>query len=421
MQTSPQRAKLRDSNMRRRLLLASFLALAAIVAAVAIFGGGPASTPRDDRPSDEPGFSAAIPARRSAPAPGVDPGYLQGTVIGVDGGPAPGSEVRVLDGEATVATAIAGTDGSFRLGPLRPGDLLLVARSGSLASEPVGPIPLAPGEELGGIALHLVPGGSLAGTILDAGTGEPIAGAVASAAGLTSVTDRLGRFLLQGLSSGELAFHATASGYGQRSERVEIGSGPTEGLEIRLTKSARISGRVVSGDGRPVAGASVFVVEYRLREAGRRLAGVTGASGSFDLPAPAGQVIVEAVDPAGGTGRSEILGLSPGTSREGLEIRIAEAASLSGNVVDESGEPVPGAQVYAAAGDRLSGGVTTDAEGRFAMGGIAPGMIQVVAVSGAARARVGPLEILEGEPVTITLQIGSGALRGSVVDASGRG
>jgi len=404
--------------VRKGRLLAALFVVAAAIAALGILRSGGEATPVPPAPAAAPTFAFDDAPAPVPPCP--DGGWLRGSVLGADGRPAAGSEVRALDELTVLASVVADGEGNFRIGPLRPGEIFLIARSGGLASEAEGPIPLAPGEELGGLALRLAPGGSLAGTILDAETAAPLEGATVRAAGLSSRTDARGRFALDGLTPGEIVFQARADGYEPRDERLSIGSGPTSGLEIRLTKGVRLAGRVVDGAGRPVAGASIFAAAYRLREGDGRLAGRAAGDGTFAVTAPAGQVILEAVDAAGGTGRSGVLGVPPGGSMEGIEIRIAEAASLTGNVIDAVGEPLPGARVYAAAGERTFGGVVTGRDGTFTLGPIPPGPIQVVAVSGGARARVGPIEILEGETAHVTLQIGAHELRGLVVDAGGR-
>lgn len=404
--------------MRKGRLLAALFVVAAAVAVVGIqrSGGGPAAVPPAPEATPSVDFDEApVPA-----PPGPDGGYLRGSVLGADGRPAAGSEVRALAERTVLASAVTDGEGNFRIGPLRPGEILLIARSGGLASEAEGPIPLAPGEELGGLSLRLAPGGSLFGTILDAETAAPLEDATVRAAGLSHRTDASGRFALEGLTPGEIVFQVRADGYEPRDERLSIGSGPTSGVEIRLTKGVRLEGRVVDGAGRPVAGATIFAAAYRLREGDRRLAGRAGSDGAFVVTAPAGHVILEAVDAAGGTGRSSVLGVPPGGSMEGIEIVIAESASLTGNVIDAAGEPLPGARVYAAAGELTFGGVVTGGDGTFTLGSIPPGPIQVVAVSGGARARVGPFEILEGETAHVTLQLGAHELRGLVVDAGGR-
>jgi len=404
--------------VRRGRLVAALVVLAAGIVAVAL-------SRSDDAPAPAPPAQALRPevgfeADPAAPPPGSDAGHLRGRVLAADGRPVAGSEVRALSDRTVLATVVADEEGAFRIGPLRPGEILLVARSGGLASDVEGPIPLAPGEELGGLTLHLAPGGSLAGRILDAETAAPLEGAAVRAAGLLSRTDALGRFAFEGLTPGEIVLQVRAEGYEPRDERLSIGSGPTSGVEFRLAKGVRLAGRVVDAAGRPAPGATIFASAYRLHGSDRRPAGRAGGDGTFAVTAAGGQVILEAVDASGGTGRSDVLAVPPGGERVGIEIRIAAPASLVGNVIDAAGEPLPGATVYAAAGERTFGGVAAGRDGSFSLGGIPPGPIQVVAVSGVARSRVGPLEILEGETAHVTLQLGAHELRGRVVGTDGR-
>ncbi len=416
---------------RHRLSIAALFALAALMAIVWV-----ARQPRGE-PSPAPSTGGERVAeamkprsdRAVAPRPGVSTGFLRGQVLDADGLPAQGSEVRVLAGEQRLASAFSGADGGFTLGPLEPGEYSLVASAGrgasargrsALASERLGPIPLAPGEDLGGLILHLLPGGSLAGVVRDAATDEAIEGAALELSGLGAKSDRVGAFRIDGLTPGALRLRVSAPGYEVRELPLTLGAELVTGLEIRLSRGTQIRGRVVDGAGRPLA-AALVVVPYRLQAGVRRPAGASGADGSFAITGPAGMFWVEAQSAQGDAGRSELLDVAAGGERDGVEIRLEEAAAFQGNVIDAAGELVVGASVQVTAGDRLLGSGTTGADGRFAIPRIPSGRVQVVALQGEARGRVGPLEVREGEAVELTIQLGGETLRGHALEAGGRG
>ena len=162
-------------------------------------------------------------------------------------------------------------------------------------------------------------------------------------------------------------------------------------------------GRVLDADRRPVEGARVVVVPVdRLRRLAPRLPGTrTDAQGRFELAAPAvvrdtwGRLPERPQLPA-------VVALAPGgleavaCDTEGapvsgdLELPLRPAGSLTGRVVDEAGHPVVGARVLVRDADHAprDGGrpaevlhaalaATTDGDGRFTLGPMWPGAIEL--------------------------------------------
>ena len=149
----------------------------------------------------------------------------------------------------------------------------------------------------------------------------------------------------------------------------------------------------VTSENQPVVGATVHL--YRRgepvdewRAAG---AGTSDAQGSTSLPAPAGSYLVSVT--ARGLARGLMQALRPtGERLTAVEVRLAPAAELAGQVVEKrGGAPVPLAKVSAAPSARLTGGrrlelppeerttVTADAHGQFKLGGLQPGRVDVEA------------------------------------------
>jgi hypothetical protein len=73
------------------------------------------------------------------------------------------------------------------------------------------------------------------------------------------------------------------------------------------------------------------------------------------------------------------LDLSSGSRIEGIKLKLIPAGSLSGRVVDSSGDPAPGVSVSAEKGNRPVANATTDERGRFRIGGLQPGKYRVKA------------------------------------------
>ncbi len=152
-----------------------------------------------------------------------------------------------------------------------------------------------------------------------------------------------------------------------------------------------ISGKVLTPDGQPAAGAKVFCMLHSpdgpvwpvLIETDA----MTGASGAFTLclegrgkPEPMQQLVILALADGYGLGWT----LAPLTEAFGLTITAHTLDRVTGMVVDEAGHPVPGASVRAAdlcpegeaywlpLGDHL--GAITDQTGRFELSGLPAGV-----------------------------------------------
>jgi protocatechuate 3,4-dioxygenase beta subunit len=174
--------------------------------------------------------------------------------------------------------------------------------------------------------------------------------------------------------------------------------------------SVAYGGRVLGPDGRPVAGAKVYMTTargYLKRPAPSPEYATTGADGRFRFTVPKGEfgdhsTVVTATAPNCGPGWVEV---KAGGKKDDLTLRLVkDEVPITGRVVDLEGKPVPGAtltvlQIKAAPGEdlgpwleaartkkglsleleqqylgrwtiALSPKVTTDAAGRFRLGGL---------------------------------------------------
>ncbi len=161
--------------------------------------------------------------------------------------------------------------------------------------------------------------------------------------------------------------------------------------------TGRISGRVTTADtGRPVKRARVFVTAAEL-PGGRGV--LTDDSGLFDLSElPAGRYTLTVsksgfVSLAYGQRRPLQAGtplqLGDGEQMKGVEFRLPRGGVISGRVLDEDGEPVPGATVrvmryqYMQGDRRLTPAGTgqTDDRGQYRVWGLMPGDYYVNALT----------------------------------------
>lgn len=240
------------------------------------------------------------------------------------------------------------------------------------------------------------------GTVVDVGD-KPVAGATVVAYGLDesgglltikalgeAVTLEDGGFTIDvSVAPGEYVFlladkEPYALGWGGVSPLVPRGA-----LRIELTEAHALEGAVVDGEGHPVEGATVRAV-LRRRDAEifaiglppvERLARTTDAQGRFRferLPEDATAALLAAA-PGLATPLPEVetwaAGLPYRPGQQGIRLEMRPGGRLHGRVVRASDEqPVEGVRVAAVAdAPMLPATAVTDAEGRFAIAGLADG------------------------------------------------
>jgi protocatechuate 3,4-dioxygenase beta subunit len=244
------------------------------------------------------------------------------------GMPAPGATV-VLGGPGLRTPRVVSADGrgEFQLAGLGPGRYTVRARSESYASAPQT-IELEPGKPgVAGMKLALAPGGTVSGRVVDEG-GHALVAATVDVQAVPGDdcpelgrTDVVGYFQLGPLAPGRVSVAARLPGYVLRGPVVTVVGTRDAVVEVHLDRAAALVGRVTDDAGRPLANAVVSVSAASL-------------------------------EPSSG-------GLPVLTSTLPL---AAEAAKLPPAVVPAAGR---------------TRSTTTDAEGRFALGDVAPGPSRV--------------------------------------------
>jgi protocatechuate 3,4-dioxygenase beta subunit len=283
------------------------------------------------------------------------------------------------------------------------------------------------------------------------------------------LTDERGRFVLSVADGAAASLIATKVGYAVTAQKFTAVADAAE-IEVRLPRSAAISGRAVDSGGAPVPLASVKALRVSADEyakSGLRLefATETDDVGEFRLGGlPAGRYAVSAASPTpsgdlirsvpGGASpavpayalHGSTIDLSAADEAAGVELIVnplrggtlpplirgrRDSAAISGRVLDaDSGQPLAGAVV------RLSGpgatrAITTDTLGQFSISGLPPASYTVQASRtgyltwqhGQPRANLPGTPIAVGERerkenVDVSLPRGS-AVTGIVVDEHG--
>ena len=295
-----------------------------------------------------------------------------GVVMGPDGAPVAGAAVALYPIESSdqrarrvargaprqpLAGAVTGADGAFRLEAGGPGDLVVTSKGYAPA--------FADGAETR-LLIELSPAAPRRGVVSAAG--RPVAGArvvffAPQLAGEWAAdTGADGAFEVpdpQVWSAGLVVLHP---GYARFEHDGEWGKN-AGALDVALEPGEAVSGRVVDEGQRPVPGAALWIGG----PAGLwPQATATASDGTFRLAhAPAGWTVLQA--------RTDVL-VGSARRRSGAVTVVARPGRMISGTVRAAagGAPLAGVRLALLDGD-VAGGTVTDAQGRYALGGLPPG------------------------------------------------
>jgi RNA polymerase sigma-70 factor (ECF subfamily) len=416
------------------------IGLVALFALLAVVGyrhvkrddGERARAVRTTPPPNQPAAASARarvgaePARREDDPAGTL--RLEGQVIDADEHPVGGAIVAIDTNPPR--TVISEADGSFAFARLIGRDYKLEARAGDGYA---GPAYLRLTEAAEPVILRVGPGASISVEVRDADSGDPIAGAAVELRSMlswsaTTAGDGVARLRGGGGSGFEMSLVVTAAGHAPELRRVSPSPGDDRREVMTLRRGARVSGRAVSTDGRPIENARVLVVStsepFPVAEP-RRDGVITGTHGEWSVAAvAAGSYRFVLAHPDYEPASTAPVVVDGATPRSGVEIRAAVGGEVRGRVTSASGAPVPGADVRAIA----SGGVVwrtareafTDAEGDYVIRGLPRRRVQVVATHATGASELVDVDLTNAATATadVTLSI-DGAIDGTVVTRGG--
>jgi len=356
----------------------------------------------------------------------ADQARLTGRVVS-GGAPVAGARIvaRSADRWSRSRLAISQADGGFTLDEVPIGSVTFTADP----YEVVSPARLeVPGAGLDGVVIETVAMASISGTVTR--NGAPAARAIVSATqnDLQAVCDGRGVYQLRGLSPGTYTLRAESESGDAATPgttAVTLARGEQRAnVDLELGGDGAISGLVVDQDGHPVADAIIAWTD----EAGDSRRAGTDAAGQFRVAGlridgvyRASVRANEQDRPLEFVGDPPVVALTAQTRRiDGVRVVVrVQRASISGTVVDASGNPVVDALVDAVTAPsdgaavfatwlRLPTAVTTE-DGAFTLRGIAEGQYTVRARAATGQGVTSP--VMAGARDVVVRITGLGSIR----------
>ncbi|MBV8762687.1 MAG: sigma-70 family RNA polymerase sigma factor [Deltaproteobacteria bacterium] len=357
---------------------------------------------------------------------------IEGQVIDEHDAPVPQATV-VIDANPAIVV-VTEADGGFVFTGLLRRDYRIEATKGDRYA---GPARLRLSDAPEPVTLRMRKGGTLEVAVTDRASGAPVQGAdVELRSWLSSMTwnattDARGIATLAGIGAGMSPLVVRAKGYAQVARMFETAGNPdtVEHVALSLVGGAPLAGRVVDDKGKGVAGARVVAMNASEPMPVRdpyRDAAVSGADGTFSFPtveAGTWRLVASAPDFAPTT--STPIALDGEHAHSSVELRLVGGAIVRGIVKDRAGRPVAAADVTVVVHGYLPWRprrmTFTDASGAFAISGLEPRAVDVVAwhESGASQIVTADLAAKHEQTVALTLDV-TGAITGTVVDSSGQ-
>lgn len=368
---------------------------------------------------------------------------IAGTVVDPDGKPVAKARVMAQSGEL-IATAdprydgvVTGADGTFELRNVAAGRVHLVAHhdeyvAGSAEIDNLG-------NDVKGVTIELKPGGVIAGKVVsESGAPVPWASIVARPKGglnnrqLAGQTrggrsDKDGAFELKGLPRSQLNLVASTDEASSELVAVDLSGRERAEVEVVLSITGSIAGKVVDGEGEPVAEVQVVLMpdwtsgldqeRFALRNVQTR---TTGGGGDFRFGGlEKGKFILRPGRDTSNPAFWQSGGTPARTGDTDVELKLLADGGVKGKVISARGEPITSFSVVVG---YPPGHPVVDPDGAFELDGLAAGEFDLK-ITGAdfAEKTVADVVIEPGEVRDVgTIKVALGrTLSGRVVDASG--
>ncbi len=348
---------------------------------------------------------------------------IEGAQVFASGARTQATFIRVAGAGQEPPDAVSDTNGFFSIPDRRPGEKLdLIVEKPGYAEGRVASVE-APTRQP--ISVRLQRASRLRGEVVDS-TGRPVGDATVtvtihmevtmgsmSRSGGSARTDADGVFVIEEVDPGKIELIVQAEGYRhtQVSSLVVEPERDLEDIRVVLEPGATVSGRVTDATGRPVADAMVMLADSGRLYSGIQQSGITGADGRYRLngiaPGP------RSVTARHERYRAATREIEVELGNNVLDLVFEGGATVSGRVVDESGQPVVGAGVSLSTSEVLGWQAQshlTDTTGAFSIVGVEPGTFTLTATKeGFGGGVVEELEVGVGDVSGIEIRLATGS------------
>ncbi|HEY6968557.1 MAG TPA: carboxypeptidase regulatory-like domain-containing protein [Candidatus Angelobacter sp.] len=257
--------------------------------------------------------------------------------------------------------------------------------------------------------------GSITGHVTDASTGAALSGATVSYSGGSTTTDSNGNYTLSNVAAGTYSVTAAHSGYGSVTSSVTVTAATSSTLNFQLTATSSpgaITGHVNdSSTGAALSGATVSYSGGST---------TTDSSGNYAFAnVNPGPYSLTASHSGYNSQTSSVTVASGTTATLNFQLTAASASpgAITGKVTNVSN---PGETIASTTVSYSGGSTTTDSNGNYTLGNVAPGTYNVTASHTGWFSQTKSVTVTSGATSTLNFALATGGkVGGTVTNSSG--
>ncbi|WWB87080.1 carboxypeptidase regulatory-like domain-containing protein [Priestia aryabhattai] len=360
-----------------------------------------------------------------------NPGSVEGTVFNQQTGEPLGNVSIVVRQFSPAGPVIANSstngNGTFTIPHLPPGTYTVIATLSTFGTQSASTQVFS--NETAAVQLSLPPNpGAAQGFVTNAETGEPLFNTLVRIVDTDNVvvgtvqTDINGRYSIQNISPGTYTLIIINPDFQRQTVGCAIKSGQTTTINVSLQSNpGSIVGIVTSAQtGLPLVGATVQIFPYQgLISIGNTVTDENGRYRFISIQPGSYTVSANATNFARTSSGASVLATTQSTVNLSLQ---SNPASMSGQIVDQDGNPISNASIRVIdQSETVLGTGISGSDGRYTVQGLPPGNRNIVVSAAGFSTATSGITLLLGESrldVNFTLVANPGILTGTVIDAN---